>query len=788
MANDLVFRIGADLTPYRSAMSRLPGETSRTAGVLTRSFGSVTTSVQSITRGIFNLRNAILGLGVGLIARSFFQTAIAMQNAEVQLRAITGSAGEAKAILADIRAFAVELPITTQEIVEAFVLLRSVGVPNARAVVETLAGVSIAMQKDIRNVASAVISLETEVLRRLGVQLERTGRTATITTGKVRIQTENDMQSIRNALLEAFQKTFPDAIKLSQDSWTTAWNTMKSEWNEFQDAVVQAGIIQTLTEALKLLNQQLKELRESGRLKEIARDIGDFFLRVFEGVAVVTTQVGRVLIPLFQLIGTSVGMIFDIIAANPLVAQFGLVGLLLFGPQGALMLGAAGLLIERAIDLARTGTTGTGMEEAFLGPEETTQGIVQREKSRFEQIVEALLPTAQEKGDELSAALFGLDIEQVRKRNEQAREAFQSLLEAFGEIGQEEPGIREFFERIREKVEEAFGTKGALGKAPEQIQAMSKELEKLKDQLEKEIDALTVQKKSLDGTTESQIRATLTLKDYAKDTQKSKDEVLALARAVDLEKEALKEAQLEFKRQIGLPGAFMEGLAEASLAMGDTFDRIKQMGLQTAQALQRGFSDVFFDVFTNQAQGMQEVFLNLVNSMLRIVSDFLSQQAVQLFLGLGQQQGGRTSLGGGILGAIVGGISSIFSPAASFGGSFGTSFSGSFQPGGIGGFGTGFAGSFQEGGFMRKGEFGVVGERGPEIFAPSVSGRILPSISEPTEVNVTQVFNLQPGLRETVRAEILTMMPLFRQQAVEAVIAARDQGGRVAKKLGARKA
>jgi hypothetical protein len=91
-------------------------------------------------------------------------------------------------------------------------------------------------------------------------------------------------------------------------------------------------------------------------------------------------------------------------------------------------------------------------------------------------------------------------------------------------------------------------------------------------------------------------------------------------------------------------------------------------------------------------------------------------------------------------------------------------------------------GSVQQTGVPR-----LVGERGPELFVPNQAGRIIPSSLTPNAMGgggsivVNQSLNFATGIQNTVRAEIISMMPQIQNQTVSAVAEARMRGGKFAK-------
>jgi len=72
----------------------------------------------------------------------------------------------------------------------------------------------------------------------------------------------------------------------------------------------------------------------------------------------------------------------------------------------------------------------------------------------------------------------------------------------------------------------------------------------------------------------------------------------------------------------------------------------------------------------------------------------------------------------------------------------------------------------------------VVGERGPELMIPGASGTIIPNNKiGGGGVVVNQTINLSAGVSQTVRAEIMQLMPQIAENTKAAVVDARRRGG-----------
>ena len=82
------------------------------------------------------------------------------------------------------------------------------------------------------------------------------------------------------------------------------------------------------------------------------------------------------------------------------------------------------------------------------------------------------------------------------------------------------------------------------------------------------------------------------------------------------------------------------------------------------------------------------------------------------------------------------------------------------------------------GGSVQRGKPTIVGERGAELFVPASSGSIVPNNKMGGEaVNVTQTINVSTGVSQTVRAEMVQLLPQIVNAAKSGVLDAKKRGG-----------
>lgn len=85
-----------------------------------------------------------------------------------------------------------------------------------------------------------------------------------------------------------------------------------------------------------------------------------------------------------------------------------------------------------------------------------------------------------------------------------------------------------------------------------------------------------------------------------------------------------------------------------------------------------------------------------------------------------------------------------------------------------------------EGGPVAAGRPYIVGENGPELMVPSMSGTIIPNgMRTGGGTVINQTINLSTGVQQTVRAEVLQLMPQIEERTKRAVAEERRRGGSV---------
>ena len=87
------------------------------------------------------------------------------------------------------------------------------------------------------------------------------------------------------------------------------------------------------------------------------------------------------------------------------------------------------------------------------------------------------------------------------------------------------------------------------------------------------------------------------------------------------------------------------------------------------------------------------------------------------------------------------------------------------------------------GGTIQGGKATLVGERGPELFVPNTGGTILNNMNSGNALGggksttIVQNFNVSTGVAQTVKAEIMSMLPAIKADTMASIVDAKRRGG-----------
>lgn len=234
------------------------------------------------------MMTAFATVGVGRLAKGFLDAAVSVGKYKLSLNAVIKDAQKTEAVFQDLFKWAAINPIDTDDAIKSFVRLKTAGVENTRAAVAAAADAATVMHKPVEYVANAMVSTNNKMLRQIGVQLDRTGKTAIIRSGKVRIEVEKDIDKIRQGIIEVLQKNFGGAMDTFKNTWRGSLNTMKGLWWTFMAEVMgtnnSGGPYETLVKGINRVRDAWIEWKETTDYTEFVANTQAVFSAMIDGM------------------------------------------------------------------------------------------------------------------------------------------------------------------------------------------------------------------------------------------------------------------------------------------------------------------------------------------------------------------------------------------------------------------------------------------------------------------------------------------------------------------------
>lgn len=218
------------------------------------------------------------GAIVAALGTKALLTAASYESLQLRLEAVAGSVQKAKKIFAETNIMAMRTPFQLDELVNARILLEGIGVQGIKAL-ESVGNAAAAMGRSVNDVASMVASMETEPLRRMGIQLKRDGENFEFSfrdrMGRMRKVTANTAQDAQKSLLKIFDVKAGGAMLKLADSIAGKWSTLKDVANaafkQFGEGLMGPGK-DLLDSAIATINK----LIDSKVLEKWGKQLGEY--------------------------------------------------------------------------------------------------------------------------------------------------------------------------------------------------------------------------------------------------------------------------------------------------------------------------------------------------------------------------------------------------------------------------------------------------------------------------------------------------------------------------------
>ena len=253
-------------------------------------------ALSTISRHIFSLKGAIIGLGLGYLAKTALDTASGFEKMQLSLETITKGRGEEW--FRKLNEWALKMPVNTEKAIQSFIMMRAMGldptIKQMTALVDTMGALG-GNSDMIEGLARALGQMHTkgkvsaEELMQLaerGVPVfeilkEKFGEvdTASLDAGKA-----------IEAIFEGLEERFGGQAEKMLSTWAGMTESLKSYWKEFVRLVMESEVMDWIKKEVGSIIKTIDQMYKDGTLKKWAEETGKAIKEGFEvGIETVKT-------------------------------------------------------------------------------------------------------------------------------------------------------------------------------------------------------------------------------------------------------------------------------------------------------------------------------------------------------------------------------------------------------------------------------------------------------------------------------------------------------------------
>jgi len=294
-----------------------------------KAFSQINQGVGDMDRRFSKMGRGLQRIG-GLMATAFVgrqvvDTITKFEKLEASLRTITGSAEKASLAFGFIQEFAATTPFQLEEVTDAFIKLKALGLTPSAEALTSYGNTATAMGKSLNQMIEAVADAATgefERLKEFGIKSKSQGDQVTFTFQGISTTVGKNAKEIEAYLQGIGNVQFAGAMQEQSKTLNVALSNMGDAFSKLVKAIGDAGLTDILTavaNAIKWVAEQITNSIEPFKLgfKAIIAEVvkfGRLFIAVFEGVGNAFNAFGDAISARFEALGKDLAAFIE----NPL--------------------------------------------------------------------------------------------------------------------------------------------------------------------------------------------------------------------------------------------------------------------------------------------------------------------------------------------------------------------------------------------------------------------------------------------------------------------------------------
>lgn len=267
-ADDILIRIEGNDAEFRASMrsaENILRDSTRKMQThlngIDKSFANVSKTMGLLKTGIAGL---VAGVGIGTVAKQFYEVNKEFQDLMAGLRTATGSQQAADAVFASLRQFAQETPYDLAQVVTAFIKLKNLGLDPSIESMRAYGDIAAAMpgktlDQFVEAVADAVTG-EFERLKEFGIKASSQGDQVKFTFRGMTTEVKKSAGEIEDYLRDLARVNFGGAMADKMNTIGGAASNLKDALDNLFITIGKSGSANALVDALNAMAAALNRL------------------------------------------------------------------------------------------------------------------------------------------------------------------------------------------------------------------------------------------------------------------------------------------------------------------------------------------------------------------------------------------------------------------------------------------------------------------------------------------------------------------------------------------------
>ena len=381
---------------------------------------SVTMGVERLKNSVFNLRNALVGLGAGLVVKSFVDTGREVERLRVRFKFLFDEANEGEKAFKGLIKFASQVPFSLEEIQRGSANLAVVSkdADELNKLLKITGDIASASGLDFQTTAEQIQRTFAGGINSADLFRERGVRALLGFEAGVAISAEQS----RNHIMKAFDEGTLSVVGASAVMAKTFDGTLSmigDKFNLFKMAVMDSAPFDFLKASAMLIEKELE--KNFGGIEKSAEKIGEAIVATTVKTLLFATQIIDKFKPVFDFIGASIANLVNFVRAlPPPLDTLGVIGFLMLGSRGKLLVAVIAGVIDEIRGLLANVIDGI----AFV--QEKLNSFTFRRSEESIKKVEKQIKAMRESAEKLRKP-FGEVVDEMEKIGENGQIVFKGL-------------------------------------------------------------------------------------------------------------------------------------------------------------------------------------------------------------------------------------------------------------------------------------------------------------------------------------------------------------------------